>query len=92
MVNNLKKSYNHLALSGENIDDEEFIKDYNENSLTKVSLDPKLAYTRQLMETVIDLGINEDLEKGIIDDKEAKLRRMKHNQRYRELLARNDKM
>ena len=84
-----KKSYNHLALQGHGITDDKFITDWNENKLTPGSLDPGLAYTKELMPTVINLGIQEDLDRGVIDQNEATKRKAKHMKRYRELLAEN---
>ena len=84
-----KKSYNHLALQGHGIDDDKFISDWNENRLTPGSLDPGLAYTKELVPTVINLGIQEDLDNGVIDKEVAVKRRAKHMKRYRELLAEN---
>lgn len=39
------------------------------------------------MPRVIDIGIAEDLEGGIIDTKEAKQRKQEQTKEYRELLA-----
>lgn len=86
-TSSLKKSFNQLALTGHGIDDERFIKDWNENDLTPGSLDPDLAYTKELMPTVIRMGIQEDLDKGVIDQQEAKMREAKHMKNYRGLLA-----
>ena len=88
----LRKSYNHFALKGIGIDDERFISDWNENPFTPGSLDPSLAYTKQLMEVAIDLSIKDDLEKGTIDEKEATKRRSEHMKQYRHLLAENGKL
>tara|TARA_R110001606_G_scaffold152269_1_gene292965 strand:- start:439 stop:720 length:282 start_codon:yes stop_codon:yes gene_type:complete len=82
-----RKSYNHLALRGVQVDDDEFISDWNTNRLTKTALDLELAYTKDLMPRVIDIGIAEDLEGGIIDTKEAKQRKQEQTKEYRELLA-----
>lgn len=84
-----RKSYNHLALQGHGIDDDKFITDWNENKVTPGSLDPGLAFTKELMPTVINLGIQDDLDRGVIDDNEAVKRRARHMKRYRELLAEN---
>ena len=84
-----RKSYNHLALQGHGIDDDKFITDWNENKVTPGSLDPGLALTKELMPTVINLGIQDDLDRGVIDDNEAVKRRARHMKRYRELLAEN---
>lgn len=87
MTTSSRKSYNHLALRGVQVDDDEFISDWNTNPLTKTSLDSELAYTRDLMPRVIDIGIAEDLEGGVINDKEARQRKQDQMKEYRELLA-----
>ena len=86
-TSSLKKSFNNLALTGHGIDDERYIKDWNENELTPGSLSPELAYTQELMPTVIRLGIQEDLDNGVIDPEEAKKREARHLKNYRSLLA-----
>jgi hypothetical protein len=82
-----RKSYNHLALRGVQVDDDEFISDWNTNPLTKTVLDLELAYTKDLMPRVMDIGIAEDLENGIIDTKAARQRKHDQMKEYRELLA-----
>jgi len=82
-----RKSYNHLALRGVQVDDDEFISDWNTNPLTKTVLDLELAYTKDLMPRVMDIGIAEDLESGVIDTKAAKQRKHDQMKEYRELLA-----
>lgn len=91
-TSSLERSFNHLALSGYPIDDDMFIKDYNENDLTPGSLDVDLAYKPDLMKTVINMGIQEDLSKGVIDEKEAQMRRQRHLKNYNELLAEAGKL
>lgn len=87
MITSSRKSYNHLALRGVQVDDEEFIKDWNTNSLTKTTLDEDLAYTKDLMPRIIDIGIEEDLANNIIDSKQAKTRKQDQMKEYRTLLA-----
>ena len=87
MTTSSRKSYNHLALRGVQVDDDEFISDWNTNPLTKTVLDLELAYTKDLMPRVIDIGIAEDLEGGIIDTTLAKQRKHEQMKEYRELLA-----
>jgi hypothetical protein len=82
-----RKSYNHLALRGVQVDDDEFISDWNSNPLTKTSLESELAFTKELMPRVIDIGIAEDLEGGVLNDKEARKRKQDQMKEYRELLA-----
>lgn len=88
----VEKSFNRSALNGWEIDDEMFISDYNDNELTYGSLDPDLAYTPDLMPEVIRLGIQEDLEKGLIDNEKAAKLQKEHLKSYRSLLARNGKI
>jgi hypothetical protein len=56
-----KKNYNRLALQGMDIDDMEFVKEYN--------LDASLAYTPALndamLEKVYELNIEELIEDGV---------------------------
>lgn len=87
MTTSSHKSYNHLALRGVQVDDDEFISDWNTNPLTKTPLDLELAYTKDLMPRVMDIGIAEDLEGGVINDKEARQRKQDQMKEYRELLA-----
>ena len=87
MTTSSRKSYNHLALRGVQVDDDEFISDWNTNPLTKTVLDLELAYTKDLMPRVMDIGIAEDLENGIIDTKAARKRKHDQMKEYRELLA-----
>ena len=87
MTTSSRKSYNHLALRGVQVDDEEFISDWNSNPLTKTPLTDDLAYTKDLMPRVIDIGISEDLAAGEIDDQAAKKRKHDQMKDYRELLA-----
>ena len=87
MTTSSRKSYNHLALRGVQVDDDEFISDWNNNRLTKTSLDLELAYTKDLIPRIIDIGIAEDLASGLIDPKEAKQRKQDQTKEYRELLA-----
>ena len=87
--NTSSRNYNQLWLQGHGVDDEMFIADWNENKMSPGPLDPKLAHTKELMPTVIMMGIREDLDKGTIDEKEAKMREQKHMKNYRELLAEN---
>ena len=82
-------NYNQLWLQGHGVDDEMFISDWNENKLSPGPLDPKLAHTKDLMPTVIRMGIQDDLGKGVIDEAEAKSREVRHMKNYRELLAEN---
>jgi|TARA_R110000823_G_scaffold1122_8_gene4382 hypothetical protein len=82
-----RKSYNHLALRGVQVGDDEFISDWNSNPLTKTSLESELAFTKELMPRVIDIGIAEDLEGGVLNDKEARKRKQDQMKEYRELLA-----
>ena len=91
-TSSLDRSFNHLALTGHGIDDDRFISDWNENSLTPGSLDPSLAYTRDLMPTAINLGIQDDIDKGVITPEEGDDRRKRHLKKYRELLAENGKL
>ena len=72
------RNYNPIALRGGEVDDMEAIELYN--------LDPKLAYTPQLGPAMIIAGIQQDLDSGIIDDKEANMRRKRHMANYQELL------
>ena len=87
MTTSSRKSYNHLALRGVQVDDDEFISDWNSNRLTKTALGLELAYTKDLMPRVIDIGIAEDLEGGVIDTKLARQRKQEQMKEYRELLA-----
>ena len=87
MTTSSRKSYNHLALRGVQVDDDEFISDWNTNPLTKTLLDVELAYTKDLMPRIIDIGIAEDLSSGVKDDKKAKQRKHEQMKEYRELLA-----
>lgn len=87
MTTSSRKSYNHLALRGVQVDDDEFISDWNTNPLTKVTLDPELAYTKDLMPIIMDIGIEEDLSGGVINDKQARQRKQEQMKEYRELLA-----
>jgi len=82
-----RKSYNHLALRGVQVDDDEFINDWNSNSYTQTNLEDSLAFTKDLMPRVIDIGIAEDLSTGLIDDKQAKKRKHDQMRDYKELLA-----
>ena len=81
-----------LALSGHGIDDDRFISDWNENKLTPGSLDPGLAYTRELAPTYINMGIQDDIDKGVITPEEGADRRKRHMKKYRELLAENGRL
>jgi len=76
-----------LALRGVQVDDDEFILDWNSNPLTKTPLTDDLAYTKDLMPRVIDIGISEDLAAGEITDQAAKKRKHDQMKDYRELLA-----
>jgi len=87
VTTSLRKSYNHLALRGVQVDDDEFINDWNTNSLTNTTLDENLAYTKDLMPRIIDIGIAEDLSNRIIDDKQAKIRKQEQMKEYKTLLA-----
>ena len=87
MTTSSRKSYNHLALRGVQVDDEEFINDWNTNSLTRTTLDESLAYTKDLMPRIIDIGIEEDLANSVIDSKQAKARKQDQMKEYRTLLA-----
>lgn len=87
MTTSSRKSYNHLALRGVQVDDDEFITDWNNNPLTHDNLAEELAFTKDLMPRVIDLGIAEDLASGVIDDKKARQRKQDQLKEYRELLA-----
>lgn len=87
MTTSSRKSYNHLALRGVQVDDEEFIKDWNSNPLTNTPLTDDLAFTKDLMPRVIEIGIAEDLADGSIDESTAKKRKHDHMKDYKELLA-----
>ena len=87
MTTSSRKSYNHLALRGVQVDDEEFISDWNSNPLTRTQLTDDLAYTKDLMPRVIDIGISEDVASGQLDDKAAKKRKHDQMKDYKELLA-----
>jgi len=82
-----RKSYNHLALRGVQVGDDEFIKDWNTNPLTNTPLTDDLAFTKDLMPRVIDIGILEDLANGTIDEPAAKKRKHDQMKDYKELLA-----
>jgi len=49
-----KKNYNRLALQGIDIDDMEFVKEFN--------LDPNLAYTKGINDAMLDLMYQENVE------------------------------
>lgn len=87
MITSSRKSYNHLALRGVQVDDDEFINDWNNNALTKTKLDESLAYTSDLIPRIIDIGIAEDLANNVIDDKQAKARKQEQLKEYKTLLA-----
>ena len=87
MTTSSRKSYNHLALRGVQVDDDEFINDWNTNSLTNTTLDESLAYTPELMPRIIDIGIAEDLANNVIDEKQAKARKQDQIKEYKTLLA-----
>ena len=87
MTTSSRKSYNHLALRGVQVDDDEFINDWNNNALTKTKLDESLAYTSDLIPRIIDIGIAEDLANNVIDDKQAKARKQEQLKEYKTLLA-----
>lgn len=76
-----------MALRGVQVDDEEFISDWNSNPLTRTQLTDDLAYTKDLMPRVIDIGISEDVDSGRLDDKAAKKRKHDQMKDYKELLA-----
>ena len=86
-ITSSRKSYNHLALRGVQVDDDEFINDWNTNSLTNTTLDESLAYTPELMPRIIDIGIAEDLANNVIDEKQAKARKQDQIKEYKTLLA-----
>jgi|TARA_B110000211_G_C13732137_1_gene400718 hypothetical protein len=69
------------------VDDDEFINDWNTNSLTNTTLDESLAYTPELMPRIIDIGIAEDLANNVIDEKQAKARKQDQIKEYKTLLA-----
>jgi hypothetical protein len=87
VITSSRKSYNHLALRGVQVDDDEFINDWNNNALTKTKLDESLAYTSDLIPRIIDIGIAEDLANNVIDDKQAKARKQEQLKEYKTLLA-----
>tara|TARA_R110000782_G_scaffold176127_1_gene267204 strand:+ start:423 stop:704 length:282 start_codon:yes stop_codon:yes gene_type:complete len=87
VITSSRKSYNHLALRGVQVDDDEFINDWNTNSLTNTTLDESLAYTPELMPRIIDIGIEEDLANNVIDNKQAKARKQDQMKEYKTLLA-----
>jgi len=87
VITSSRKSYNHLALRGLQVEDDEFINDWNSNPLTKTKLTEDLAFTMNLMPAVMDIGIDEDLQKGLLDNKGAQKRKHDQMKEYRELLA-----
>ena len=66
MTTSSRKNYNNLALSGQDIDDMEFVEFHK--------LDPALAYTPELNDAILDKVMAENIEGGMDPQKAKALR------------------
>ena len=74
------KNYNILALRGAAVDDMEYIETFG--------LDPKLAYTPQLNDAMLDSSYNDNITAGV-DEMKAKKIRDDASRSIQKLLAQN---
>ena len=80
MTTSSPKSYNYLALKGAKVDDMEFVEQFQ--------LDPSVAYTPRINETMLDRVRDENITSGM-DETEANATRAEAARNIKELLAKN---